>query len=420
MFTIVHHNDDDGRCAAFIVRQFVLPLAKFTPADFIEYNNSGNLADKTPDIKGGDSVYIVDISLSDSVAEFINNVIDKGGYVIHIDHHASGIDYYNNHKEIFESYGKQYKHFFKVGISGTMLTWIYAEVFDEDDLEYPMDVKFDFDDDDRRRKCCKINDKGEPIGVDGNVIGDERLIMSIPDVVRFIDDYDIFKHKIPESKYFFYGFKLVENKHPLNHIWMELFDQGSSREQNELIQNLIDKGDIIMQYRKAVDATVLKSGFMIDINGHEVCCLNLPEGNSMAFQEMYDYCDAVCKYHFDGVKYWYTFYSNDDGANVLELIDYIKNKYGEEYGFITGGGHKHAGGCTMYKNVLPAIGINKQIFTEKRRDIRIEMEVAAEQRRLEMEQEKIRKEQEKLARIRAKIIANTPDDEDEDETYEGI
>ena len=42
---IFHHNDDDGRCAAAIVKHFMNDLGQpMDDADFIEYGHSGTIS----------------------------------------------------------------------------------------------------------------------------------------------------------------------------------------------------------------------------------------------------------------------------------------------------------------------------------------------------------------------------------------
>lgn len=414
MAKILHHNDDDGRCAAFITKSYIVPYAMMSPEDFIEYNHAGNLEKKYPAIKENETVVIVDIALGVEVDSFIGYVIGNGGNVIHIDHHASGIEYFEEFHNAFEKYIEEgkYKYFFKNGISGTMLCWIYSNVFNDEDRKDPMNARFDFDDDNLRNKCCRISENGEPVSnVDTPVT--DRMIPEIPDVIRFIDDHDIFKHKITETRYFTNGFMLQPNKHPLSQIWNDIITNADYRERNQFIQDIIKEGEIILRYRNLLDAKNLSNGFYVNINGKNVAFLNTPEGNSFTFQDMYNYSDAVCKYSFDGEKYWFTFYSDENkGADCKALIEYLKENYGAKYEFITGGGHVHAAGSTWRKNFLELFSIDKEGFVVKRKQIRIDKEVAAEQKRIEEEQRKLKEDAEKLARIRAKIEARDEDEED--------
>lgn len=422
MAKILHHNDDDGRCAAYIAKSYIFPYALFSPNDFIEYNYSGNLVKKYPEvILEHEKVCIVDISLSDEVFAFIKYVIDNGGEVLHIDHHATGIDYLNAHKEEIDTLFNEgkYTYFFKNGISGTMLCWIYANVFNDEDRKHPMLATFDFDEDDLRNKCCRVSN-GKPVGENGTEITD-RMIPGIPDVIRFIDDHDICKHKINETKSFTNGFMLQPNKHPLSQIWFDIISDADERSKNDLIKDILSQGDIIIRYRNIVDAKNLGNGFYVAINGFNVAFLNTCEGNSTIFQDMYDNSDAVCKYSFDGEKYWFTFYSKEiGGANCALLIDFLKNNYGAKYEFITGGGHIHAAGSTWRKNFLELFQCDRAAFSAKRKQIRIDKEVALEQQRIEEERRKLQEKADDLARLRAKIEANTPDEDDDGPSYDGI
>lgn len=415
MSKILHHFDDDGRCAAFIVKQYMIGgLEMVVPEDLIEYNNSGNLENKYPRIRENETVYIVDIALSDAVYGFIKYVLDNGAKkIIHIDHHISGIEYLDSHRDVLNPLIEEGKYvpFLKNGISGTMLCWIYATVFNDEDKLYPMAASFDFDDDALRNKVCRVQD-GNPVSVNGTPITD-KMIPDIPDVVRFIDDNDVFKHKIPETKMFSWGFKLQPTKHPLAQIWVELFNDGDRVLQNKIIKDIITVGETIVRYREINDARILGSGFLVNINDIEICCLNTPDGNSFIFQEMYDHTDAVCKYNFDGEKYWYTFYSdNSTGADCLGIVRYLEKNFGKQYGFVSGGGHRNAAGCMFTKNILDAFEINKAEFIEKRKQIKVDLRVALEEKRLKEEEAKLKKEQERIAALRAKVLGQTDDEED--------
>ena len=411
---IVHHNDDDGRCAGFIMKQHINhlnPMIVLNPKDFVEYNYNSDLMKKLDNVNNNDIVYIVDISLSEPVLEFVNAVIElKNCLVVHIDHHKTGIDYYEEHKdEIIDS--DKYIPFMKNGISGAMLSWIYADIMNEEDRNHPNDVKFEFDDDNLRTRCCRVDNDGNPIDKDDIQISIERLITPVPDVLRFIDDNDIWKHKINETKPFTNGFYLVENKHPLAQVWVDLFDQSDAKEQAEFIENIINNGTVILSYRDMMDAKNLYNGFYISIEGISVCCLNVIGGNSSIFQDLYEYSDAVCKFSFDGEKWWYTFYSNDEGADCSVIVKHLANVFGESHGVISFGGHVHAAGCTYKKNIFEEFVCDKSSFVEKRKQIRIDKEIAAEQARIKAEEEKLRKDAEKLAALKAKIAAQIEDED---------
>ena len=414
MSKILHHNDDDGRCAAYITKAYLVnPMDILKPEDFIEYNYNGDLTRKYPTITENETVYIVDISMCDAVLAFVKYVISNGGNVIHIDHHATGIDYYENHKAEIDH--DHYISFMKNGISGSMLTWIYAEVFNDEGRKNPNEVKFDFDDDNLRTRCCLIDDSGNPIDKNGEIIKTERDISPVPTVLRFIDDNDIWKHKIVETKPFTWGFKLNKNKHPLSQIWVELFDDSDFRSHANFINDIINNGTVILNYCDAVNAIRLASGFYCVVNGNYVACVNAVDGNSMIFQDMYDASPAVCKFSFDGEKWWYTFYSkNNGGADCAAMVEWLAREYGETCGVLSHGGHIHSAGATFKKNVIDHLPIFKQEYVDKRRQIRIDKEVAAEQRRIEEEQRRLQAQEEKLARIRAKIEENMSDTEDYD------
>lgn len=410
---VFHHNDDDGRCAAFLVKQYLInPMEPLTPENFIEYNYAGALNMRIPKFEEGDMVYIVDLSLDPSILELIRVCMDSKVKVVHIDHHHTGIEMYNQYRDELDNY-ENYTCLMKEGISGTMLTWIYANVLNDEDRIDPMYAKFAFNDDDLREVCCRINDDNIPVSKDDKELYSDKSVERIPDVVRFVDDNDVWKHKLKDTKFFTAGFQLVENKHPLNHIWIELLDEGDTRQKNEVLTLMLDQGVTVIKYRTAIDAKNLKNGFFVNIDGVKVACLNAMEGNSSIFQEVYENCDAVCKYSFDGSKYFYTFYSRENGGtDVSKLIKYLENAYSHRCDFISGGGHVHAAGCQFKRNFIDQLEVDKAGYVQKRKDIKVDMLMAKEQKDLEERQKKIREEQEKLAALRAKYEAAVNDEED--------
>ena len=410
MAKIYHHTDDDGLCAAYIVKNHIIAGSELLiPTDFIRYNYNSDLTKTYEDIKEGERVYIVDLALCDAIYDLIKYCLEKGCTVTHIDHHKTGIDYLNEHPIKNE----KYIYFMLDDMSGTMLTWVYANVFGKEGQKHPMDVMFDFDNDEKRNRCSLIDIGGKPIYEGGQKIIDEGDVLQVPDVVRFIDDNDIWKHKINETLPFCWGFRLCENKHPLSQIWVELFEP--SRNQGEILNGIINDGTTVLKYRALTDRTNLRGGFFVNLDGIDVVFLNTPEGNSLIFQEVYDEVDAVCKYSFDGDRWWYTFYSKTEGgADVSHIIDFIKKEYGESCGFINGGGHVHAAGCTFSKNFIDVVEINKKGFTEFRKTLRIERELAAEQKRLDEERRKFEEQQAKLNNMKATLAAREEETADYD------
>ena len=411
---VFHHNDDDGKCAAFLVKQYLInPMEPLTTENFIEYNYTGNLDKKTPEIEEGDVVYIVDLCLDEDILKLIRMCVEKKVTVLHIDHHHTGIELYNERKSELDSYSNYYTPFLKEGISGTMLTWIYANVFNDTDKLHPMIARFDFDDDKLRNTCCRIDEVGNPIDSNDMPITTDRNIEHIPDVVRMIDDNDLWKHAITDTRYFSAGFQLCKDKHPLNHIWIELLDEGDVRQKNEVLTTMLNNGVTIINYRSILDARNLRNGFMLNFDGKYVVFLNTPDGNSSIFQEMYDHADAVCKYSFDGTRWTYTFYSKNDGADVSKIIESLKNDWGEECGFLTGGGHVHAAGCSFTFNFLDKMNIDKKLYVDFRKEIRVEIELAKEKEMAaELERQK-REQDEKLAKLRAKVLGKLEEDEED-------
>lgn len=413
---VFHHNDDDGLCAAYIIKEkcmndYELP----TPKSFIEYNYSGDLTRRYPELNEGDTVYIVDLSLEEPIMELIRYCIKNNASVVHIDHHHTGIQLANTtYKEELDSYGEKYVRFMKEGVSGCMLCWIYGDLFDANEKKNPESVRWEFNDDQQREKVCLVDNTNHPIHSFSHEpypegTGD-KFIPPIPDAIRMIDDNDIWKHAIQDTKPFSAGFQIVEDKHPLNNIWLQII-----HEDMKTLASIVEHGKIILKYRKSVDGRNLRNGFLVNINDKKIAFLNTPEGNSSIFQDIYDHVDAVCKYAYDGIKWTYTFYSRENGgADVSKIIEYLKNGLtGEMYHFISGGGHVHAAGCSFEQNFLSSFETDKHGYIDLRKEIRVEIEIAKEQAIAEEMERKKREQDEKVAKLRAKVLGQLEEDEED-------
>ena len=64
MSLIIHHNDDDGRCAAAIIYNEFCMEETMTEKNFIEYNYNGKPDIDLDMLHPYDTVYILDISMN--------------------------------------------------------------------------------------------------------------------------------------------------------------------------------------------------------------------------------------------------------------------------------------------------------------------------------------------------------------------
>lgn len=315
---IFYHTDDDGQCAAAIVyrelRNIFEPVAD---DDIIPYSHTGEIA--TVEFKIIEHVYIVDLSLDDTIFnKVIKPAVNAGSTVVHIDHHQTTLDYIKSMTDEDRSIMDKVKMFYKIGLSGTMLTWVYA-LMNEDERMNPSEVLFDFTDGFTH--------------VAFNVGKNNMREYNIPDVIRFIDDNDVWRHELDDTKYFSLGFQMEEDKTPTAKVWDNLIYSSNSRETYAYVNN----GKLLWDYQTAQNNRNMRNAFESDVFGVKCLCLN-GYGNSRIFGDKFDEYPMVCRFNYDGSanKWRYSLFSSEKYSEPTD-VSVIAKTYG-------GGGHRHAAG----------------------------------------------------------------------------
>jgi len=328
---IIHHNDDDGRLAAAIVKLYISGINfGITENDCIEYNHGWDIEMDYNELAVNETVYIVDIAMNDVIYKIIKDLISMDHTVIHIDHHKSGIDYYNKLSNEEKEYlsNNDYIQFFREGVSGSLLTWIYKFIIDKVKFKsLPGLAEFDFTE---KRTHFRFNDDNNDI--------------YIPDIIRYVDDNDVWLHDIPETKYFTLGFRQVKDKNPCSDIWIKAFAN-----ERGYLDKFISDGKIIYEYEENSFKLIMRNAFTSTFPGFEEykCrCVNTSLGNSRLFgDDIYQY-PFVCKYSYDGSinKWRYALYSSEKAKDCVDVA-----KVATAFG---GGGHPHAAGCILDVNLF--------------------------------------------------------------------
>ena len=324
----VHHTDADGLCAAAIVKnELIDDFMVVKDEDFIPYNHGWTL--ELPEIKEGEEVYFVDLALDGVTFNAMKQCLEAGAHVTHIDHHIGGSRFYETLSPEGKATYDRVRRFFRTDYSGTMLTWIYASMTDKE-REDPSKVVFD------------LTPGLTHVGFWINNPAIKREVQ-IPLAVRYIDDNDVWRHSLEESKYFALTFKSLPNEmtNPLNlDFWKEMLYAPNPKR----TLDLVDRGRMLFDYQDSINHYILKNGFEYEIAGIKTFCLNTPFGNSQIFCEKYDEYPMVCKYSYDGNigKWRYTFYSNgkDPDVDCAEIARL----------FFNGSGHKAASGGQLEYN----------------------------------------------------------------------
>lgn len=328
---VYHHTDLDGFCSAAIIKNELIPFDPFAEWEkyFFMYSHGWNVYfPEEESVHPGDKVYIVDLALDDAVMSIIEWFVDHECKVIHIDHHIGGIKYYETLDEDRKKlYDDNVISFHDTSVSATMLCWVYA-CMTEEERHNPSEVKYDFQDD-WSHFMFDPDDKSKPIREP-----------NIPDVVRYTDDNDIWRHAFPKSRLFVIGFRLLskEDRQPWSEWWSNILYEVTPR----MTEEVIAKGSICKEFQDGLFEAVRKKAFEYDVYGTKAIVLNWPMGGSDVFGDLYYQYSLAIVYGYDGKigKWRYSMYSSDGKVDCCDLA----RKY------FHGGGHPTASGGILDYN----------------------------------------------------------------------
>lgn len=319
MAYVIHHNDDDGRCAAAIVSRELISVFDTTPPDhYFEYSHGIDLNINWDDIRERSDVFIVDLALDEYIISLMEKFIEKKCKIVFIDHHQTSM----NNIEHAVLKNENVTWFVQIGVSATLLTWVFSSMNDVERVTchgWKLGVEYDFTPDMAHFAFYPGTAKQTP---DHN----------IPGVIRYINDWDVWIHQFPETRYFNLAFGIVSDKSPTSDVWDTLI-YGDDR---YLYTRFIEPGKQLFDYQESLNRRAMKRAFETEINGVKCLALN-QAGNSTVFGDKINEYPMVCLFYYNGTgKFWkYSFYSNEKtGIDVEELA--------RSLGF---GGHKHASGA---------------------------------------------------------------------------
>ncbi len=314
----IHHNDDDGLCSAAIVR-FYLKDKPEEPSDFIMYKHGQEL--NLPEKLNKDEIwYIVDLAMDDEIYTTIIKLLAADCKVVHIDHHKSGIEYYENLSDEAKDAIKDVVKFYETSVSGSMLTFLYAQM-NEDMRKDPMNLT-DVE--------LKPNHSKYAI-FDTSTEGKPPIVGDIPIVIRYVDDWDMQSNLLPDTTAFHHGFADEADKSPCADVWMHLFTQ-----ERFTIGPMVQKGNIFSSIYEKLNKNGIEHGFETTLCGHKCFATNTTAGDVKMFNSIRENYDVCCKFSYDGSiqKWTYFLVSGNGSVDVSE----IAKKFG-------GGGHAMAAGC---------------------------------------------------------------------------
>jgi len=272
-----YHNDLDGECSAAILNQ-KLNIKCFP----INYNKEFPF----DMINENDEVWIVDYSLSKE--EDWKKLLNITKNVIWIDHHKSAI-------ERSEKFGiSDLEGIRDLTMSGCALTW----------------------------KFCHMD-------------------IDSPEVVKLIEDYDIWKFKFGnKTEIFHQGVIATIDTDPKSDFWLNtLYSNDFNKHRvpfaKGIIHDICSIGEKILNKNNISNKSFLKSwGFEASFEGYKCAAINRNYGSPIFESVSNDY-DILISFMFDGEQYSVSLYQSENDKDID--LSKIAMKYG-------GGGHPGASG----------------------------------------------------------------------------
>lgn len=334
---IIHHNDADGKLSATIVVHELLGMFPKDQITAVEYNYGWDIDwDGIIGEEENGICYIVDVSMNDDIYKVINRLVAQGWQVIHIDHHKSTIDYLTT-RDAYPIEG--IRSWYRTDLSATMLVWVYS-CMNEEERKDPYSVEFDF------------ASSWSHVMINPNDRTKAREYR-IPKGVFYVDDYDVWRHSDPISMSFHYG--LMNSTKP--NVVINKSDEFNSSLQSEvtiwedilyatdreLWERYVLPGQVVNNYRREEARKTLRRGFIKNIDGVDIFCVNSAGGTDMFGTTIEDY-DACIAYWYDGQIDMWRYSVRSKASSDFDCADFSK-KFG-------GGGHKHAAGFQTPMNII--------------------------------------------------------------------
>lgn len=316
---IVHHNDDDGICAAGVAA-FCGTNGENVRFKSVTYDQSLQelIGDTVYDF---DTIFFVDYSISNEKnADFILRLAKHPKKVVKwFDHHKSTIDFIESHPEYDELCNIDGYRI--IGIAGCGLVWLYYNRDISDDT-----VWFDI-----------IIHHNSNIPVSFNLARKALTDIDAPDVIQYVHRYDIWDPFDKEiTNLFHYGW---DCKDPTEYYTYLRKDYKGS-----IIGDTIEKGKAIKCYLDSENEEHCKdNGFNITIRfekdgivkDYSCFALNTYHCTSLAFGDMINMYDIVLPFFFTGKKWRHSMYTVKEDIDVSEICT-----------LLGGGGHPKAAGYT--------------------------------------------------------------------------
>lgn len=326
-----HHNDSDGLAAGYIVKTLCDNMnIPYTEEDFscVDYNSEFN-----NHANNEDYIFIVDLSFTKDTGYKLINCLECAKKVIWVDHHTSSGVFINSSKfkeSILNKFDNLFTFFTESSCGALNIYRLTHNLSTDEDKDMAIFYFY---------QALKPETKSTVFELEELTMGQK---FKVPLWLSFIDDYDRWVHKLPNTKYFQLG--MMANNNDLvisqdghtvfNSFWNEL----TKPEMNK-VTRLIEEGKAIDKYNTSRYTRELKKMFVVTLPSRErILCKN-GYGNSDVFLDKISEYDAVSIFHYNGGSgnWYHSVYSYKDSK-------FDCSKFAEQYG---GGGHFHAAGFNI-------------------------------------------------------------------------
>jgi hypothetical protein len=320
MARIYHHNDHDGRLAAFWVKKLYEAHNFEGPMPGVEFFEM--TYGKDPDVESLDSdeeVWIVDFSFE---PEVMQKLLMKTRFVRWIDHHKSAIEKYD--KFTWEAYDtSEMLKCLSTKYAACVLTWAVTQ----------------------QLKDLKVTYTRMELGpfVEG-FLSMQEMWDKIPWATKYVGDYDAWIHQYPASKPFVLGLQ-TEDCSVESVLWKDI---NCSPMADEITEQIVRDGSVVEKYRTNFNAEYRKS-FSYEVKWvtndklladdwkpYNCLVMNLGRSSSLAFGEEFAKYDICVSSVYKKDHWEISLYS--------DKVDVSKIAMQFVYNGSRGGGHKGAAG----------------------------------------------------------------------------
>lgn len=183
--------------------------------------------------------------------------------------------------------------------------------------------------------------------------------VDVPDIIKYVSDYDTWQNKYLESLWTFYGLCTLDiniTRPNCISIFNLLFND------KKYAERIIDVGRIISEFIKKTNKTIADDcAFKTTIDNHKAIACNIKNTNSLLFAscDLSDVEVLILYSYFANInKYRVSVFSNDKIKEPI-AVNEVAKKFG-------GGGHKGAAGfvCDELPFELPSLNEQEQQYDD--------------------------------------------------------